>query len=319
MLRLPSTRQHDPQNQTMSTSTMIHGVVHDAVRFAMPPKACDCHTHVFGPAQDYPFAAERLYTPGNASVAELLALQRQLGLERVVIVHPSPYAADNGRTLAALRELGDRARGVAVIDTATSDAALQEMHGAGVRGVRLNLETSGVSDASAATRQLKWASARVSPLGWHLQMYTNLQVLASLSDVIRTLPNAVVVDHFCSAQARLGTGQPHFDVLLDLVREGQVWVKLSAPQRISSAPDCEDAGAIARALIAANPERMLWGSDWPHPGARPGVPRRVDVIEAFNPVNDGRALNRLAEWAGDAATLRKILVDNPAVLYDFRR
>ena len=303
----------------MSASNLIHGVVHDAVRFAMPAGACDCHTHVFGPAEDYPFAADRLYTPGDASVADLLALQRGLGLERVVIVHPSPYAADNARTLAALRELGDRARGVAVIDAATTDAALQEMHGAGVRGVRLNLETSGVRDAASAAHQLKWASERVSPLGWHLQIYTNLQVLASLSDVIRMLPNAVVVDHFCSAQASLGTGQPYFNVLLDLVRQGKVWAKLSAPQRISSAPNFEDAGAIARALIAANSERMLWGSDWPHPGARPGVPRRVEVIEGFNPVNDGRALNRLAEWAGNDAALRKILVDNPAVLYDFKR
>jgi predicted TIM-barrel fold metal-dependent hydrolase len=295
----------------------IHNTVHDALRFQMPAGACDCHTHVFGPAERYPFAANRHYTPGDASVQELLTLQRHLGLQRVVIVHPSPYGSDNACTLDALRELGERARGVAVIDEKTSDAQLNDMHEAGVRGVRLNLETGGVNDPVYAARQLEWAAARVAPLGWHVQIFTNLAVLASLRQTIRALPVPLVADHFCRARAALGTRQPHLDVLLDLVREGRVWVKLSAPQRIADTPDCSDAGAIARALIAANPERMLWGSDWPHPGARPGVPRRVDEIEAFNPVNDGRALNRLAEWVDDENTLHKILVGNPARLYGF--
>jgi predicted TIM-barrel fold metal-dependent hydrolase len=303
----------------MNTGATILGVTHDAVNFAVPPQACDCHTHVFGPAQKYPFAADRVYTPGDASVADLLALQRHLRFERVVIVHPSPYAADNACTVDALRALGDRARGVAVIDETTTDAQLQDMHEAGVRGVRINLETGGVNDTAYAAQQLKWASARVAPLGWHLQIFTNLAVLAALQDVIRTLTIPLVVDHFCRVQAALGTEQLHFCVLLDLVREGRAWVKLSAPQRISSAPDCAGAGAIAQALIAANPDRMLWGSDWPHPGARPGVPRKVDEIELFNPINDGRALNRLAEWVGDDITLRKILADNPAILYDFKK
>jgi predicted TIM-barrel fold metal-dependent hydrolase len=303
----------------MRSLTMVHGTANSAVNFTVPPGACDCHTHVFGPAQKYPFAAGRVYTPGEALVADLRAIQHQLRLDRVVIVQPSPYGTDNSCTVDALRELGSRARGVAVIDEATTDAALQDMHDAGVRGVRINLETGGVSDAGHAARQLRWAGARVAPLGWHLQIFTNLAVLAALRDVIRALPNPLVVDHFCRAQAVLGTAQPHFDVLLDLVREGKVWVKLSAPQRISSAPDCEDAEPIARALIAANPDRLLWGSDWPHPGARPGVPRNVDEIEAFNPINEGWALNRLARWAADDTTLlRKILVDNPAALYGFK-
>jgi predicted TIM-barrel fold metal-dependent hydrolase len=298
---------------------MNHDTIDDALNFAMPAQACDCHTHIFGPADRYPFAAHRLYTPGDASVAALLALQERLQLNRVVIVQPSPYGADNTCTLDALRALGDRARGVAVIDEKTSDAQLQEMHRAGVRGVRLNLETNGVNDPVYAAAQLQWFSARVAPLGWHLQMFTNLAVLASLRPAIEALPIPLVVDHFCRARAALGVAQPHFDVLLDLVRAGRVWVKLSAPQRISDAPDCADAAAIARALIAANPDRMLWGSDWPHPGPRPGMQRKVEEIEPFNPVNDGRALNRLAGWAGDDVTLRKILVENPRILYDFKK
>ena len=295
----------------------LHNATHQALTFAMPAGACDCHTHVFGPAQQFPFAAERQYTPGDASVAELLQLHAHLGLERVVIVHPSPYGADNACTLDGLRQLGERSRGVAVIDQGTTDEELHAMHVLGVRGIRLNLETGGVHDPVIAAQQLHWASARVATLGWHIQLYTNLAVLASLADVIETLPMPLVVDHFCGAQAALGTQQQHFDVLLRLVRAGKVWVKLSAPHRISKLADCVDAAPIAQALIAANPARMLWGSDWPHPGAQPGRPRRVDEIEAFNAIDDGHALNRLHAWVGDAATLRQILVDNPARLYDF--
>lgn len=303
--------------QPRLTPLALHGVTHEVLNFTMPALACDCHTHVFGPAGQFPFAADRQYTPGDASVAELLALQAHLGLERVVIVHPSPYGADNACTVDALRQLGNRARGVAVIDTATTDAELRDMHDAGVRGVRLNLETTGVSDPLLAAEQLRWASARVAPLGWHMQMYTQLSVVVSLQDQISALPIPLVVDHFCRASADLGVEQPGFDVLLNLVRAGKVWVKLSAPHRISELPDCDDVRPLVQALIAANPDRMLWGSDWPHPGAKPGKPRRLDEIETFNPINDGRALNRLNEWVGDAATLHKILVANPQALYDF--
>ena len=302
----------------MNSAILIHASVHDAIDFAMPAMACDCHTHVFGPVAKYPLAASRVYTPAEASVADLLAHQRHLQLGRVVIVQPSPYAADNACTVDALLEIGERARGVAVIDEATTDAELHAMHQAGVRGVRLNLETGGIHDPAFAARQLHWASARVAALGWHVQLYTRLALVAALRDVIASLPVPVVLDHFAGARAALGIGQAHFDPLLELLGAGKVWVKLSAPQRISSAADCQDAAAIALALAGANPDRLLWGSDWPHPGARPGVPRSVAAIEAFNPVNDGRALNRLADWLADEATLRKILVDNPAALYDFK-
>jgi predicted TIM-barrel fold metal-dependent hydrolase len=305
------------KTQSKSAALELHGAVHEPLNFAMPALACDCHTHVFGPASQYPFAADRQYTPGDASVAELLALQAHLGLERVVIVHPSPYGADNACTVDALRQLGGRARGVAVIDAKTTDAELRDMHEAGVRGVRLNLETTGISDPLLAAEQLRWASARVAPLGWHLQMYTQLSVVVSLQAEIEALNIPLVVDHFCRAPAALGVDQSGFEVLLKLLRAGKVWVKLSAPHRISNLPDCEDAKPLVQALVAANPGCMLWGSDWPHPGAKPGKPRRVDEIESFNPINDGRALNRLNEWVGDAVTLHKILVANPQVLYDF--
>lgn len=299
-------------------SVAVHGVIHQPPHTVLPAGSCDCHTHVFGPTDRYPLATERQYTPGQARLEDLLRLHDQLGIERVVIVHPSPYASDNSCTVDALLALGERGRGVAVIDEKTSDAQLQAMHDAGVRGVRINLETDGIHDPALATRQLLWAHDRIKDLGWHLQIYTNLAVFASLEPALDQLSVPVVLDHFCRAQAALGPTQAYFDTLLQRVRQGQVWVKLSAPHRISTAPDCADAAVMVHALIAANPDRLLWGSDWPHPGAAPGKPRQREVVEAFHPIDDGRALNRLVEWVTDRVTLTKILTDNPAKLYDFK-
>jgi predicted TIM-barrel fold metal-dependent hydrolase len=232
-------------------------------------------------------------------------------------VHPSPYGTDNSCTVDAVRCMGARARGVGVIDSATSDKSLAVMHAAGVRGVRVNLETHGAHDPVAAHEAIRSAAARVAPLGWHVQVFTNLGVIDALHDALMSLPVPLVVDHFGRADAAQGPVQPGFAALVSLAKSGKAYVKLSAPYRISALPDHADAAPIARALIAANPDRMLWGSDWPHPGGPPGQARRPDVIEPFRPVDDGAALNRLASWTGNGADLRKVLVENPARLYDF--
>ena len=297
--------------------TAIHGVTHQTPQMRLPPGSCDCHTHVFGRAEHYPFATDRQYTPGVATLDDMLQLHDLLGIERVVIVQPSPYGADNRCTVDALRTLGDRGRGVAVINEQTTDAQLQAMHEAGVRGVRINLETEGIQDPEFAGRQLLWAQHRVKDMRWHLQLYTNLTVFASLDKALDRVQLPVVVDHYGRAQAALGPEQANFDALLKRVRSGQAWVKLSAPHRISSAPDCADAAALTHALIEANPDRMLWGSDWPHPGAPPGQLRQRHAVEAFNPIDDGRAINRLIKWVQSPVTLAKILVDNPTKLYGF--
>jgi predicted TIM-barrel fold metal-dependent hydrolase len=302
---------------TPATSAAIHGVLHQPPHTVLPVGSCDCHTHVFGRTDHYPLAPDRQYTPGQAQLEDMLRLHDQLGIERVVIVHPSPYASDNSCTVDALLALGERGRGVAVIDEMTSDVQLQAMHHAGVRGVRINLETDGIHDPAFATRQLLWAHDRVKDLGWHLQLYTNLAVFASLEPALDQLTVPVVLDHFCRAQAALGPNQAHFGNLLQRVQQGQVWVKLSAPHRVSNAPDCADVAVMVKALIAANPDRLLWGSDWPHPGAALGQPRQREVVEAFHPIDDGRALNRMIEWIDDPITLAKILAHNPAKLYDF--
>ena len=301
----------------VSPRTMTASQPRTAPGFAAPAGACDCHVHVFGDAADFAFAAGRLYTPPPASAAELLALQEALHLSRVVIVQPSVYGSDNSCTIDGIRRLGPRARGVAVIDEATSDAALDEMHRAGIRGVRVNLETSGETDLGAARRNLTAAVKRVGPLGWHVQVYARLSVIAGLREVIARLRVPIVFDHFGGATAAGGIDQAGFAALLALVGAGHAYVKVSAAYRSSDkAPAYDDMAPLARALIAANPERILWGSDWPHPHhARPGAP--LDEITAFYDIDDGLALKQLRRWAPSAATRRTILVDNPARLYDF--
>jgi predicted TIM-barrel fold metal-dependent hydrolase len=292
---------------------IILGVTHSAPSFAVPKGACDCHTHIFGPDAQFPLSPKRLYTPGPASISDLNAMHQALHIDRVVIVHPSPYAADNAVTVDAVRKLGARARGVAVIDDSTTDAMLDDMHEAGIRGVRVNIESFGEIDSAVAGRLFERAAARVARLGWHVQTYTNLGIIAPLADLISKLPAPLVVDHFGRPKAAQGVDQPGFAEFLALLASGKVYVKISAPYRISQLPDYPDAAPITRAMIAANPDRILWGTDWPHPGA---AKRDPAVIEPFRPEDDGAALSRLAAWAS-SSELQKILVDNPARLYQF--
>ena len=295
--------------------TTILRVTHTPPTFEVPRGACDCHTHIFGPADKFPYANTRRYTPGDASIADLEALHRALHIDRVVIVHPSPYAADNAVTLDALRRLSARARGVAVIDEKTTDRELADMHAVGVRGVRVNLESYGENDPAIAARALRQVAERVAPLGWHVQTFTRLGVVAALHDVIMALPATLVIDHFGKPQAAAGLKQPGLDRLLALLRSGKVYVKVSAAYRISEIADYPDAAPIARAMIEANPDRIVWGTDWPHPS---GGPRsNPSVIEPFRPEDDGAALNRLAAWTKSRGELQRILVDNPARLYQF--
>jgi predicted TIM-barrel fold metal-dependent hydrolase len=287
-----------------------------AVNFAIPRGACDCHVHVVGDIKRFPMAANRVYTPPIATADELLALQHRLGLDRVVIVQPSFYGADNAATIAGLRQLGlARARGVAVIDETVPATALDEMAASGVRGIRVNLETAGEADPAASAAKLARALAQIAGRGWHVQLYTRLSVIAALKGQLAAAPATLVIDHFGGALGALGPHQPGFDALLALVRSGNAYVKISAAYRISeAAPDYADAAPLARALIAANPERILWGTDWPHPDAGRGVPAE---ITPYHQIDDGLLLNQLPLWAPDAGTRAKILVDNPARLYGF--
>jgi predicted TIM-barrel fold metal-dependent hydrolase len=288
------------------------------VDFDVPVGACDCHTHIFGDPREFPWFAGRTYTPESASVAEMRALHKALHTGRVVIVNPSVYGPDNSCTLDAVKQLGPGARAVAVIDAKTSAARLDEMAHHGVRGIRLNFENFGQTDPDAARKAFDAAVERVVPRRWHIQIYTRLSVIESLHNQIMAAPVPVVLDHFGGAKASLGTSQPGFDAMLDLVRSGKAYVKISGAYRSSDKPpDYPDVVPLAKALIAANSDRIVWGSDWPHPtgGALPG--HTASDIAPLLQIDDGRLLNQLPVWAPDAALRKKILVENPARLYEF--
>jgi predicted TIM-barrel fold metal-dependent hydrolase len=267
------------------------------VRFDVPANACDCHTHVIGDPAKYPLAAARSYTPQQASVEELQALHRALHVTRVVIVQPSVYGTDNACTLDAIRRLGANARGIAVIDGAFPNNVLDEMEIAGIRGIRINLATTGQTDSDVARRRFDEAVKRVADRKWHVQMYATLPVISAIQREVASSPVPVVFDHFGGAQAAAGVGQPGFDVLVDLVRTARAYVKISAPYRGSAAPPAfADMGPFAKVLIAANVQRVLWGTDWPHPDTsrRPG--QALDDIAPHLHIDDGLVLNQLAEW-----------------------
>jgi predicted TIM-barrel fold metal-dependent hydrolase len=296
------------------TGAAAPSTVKTPVDYEVPRGACDCHVHVFGDAKQFPFAAGRVYTPPEASIADLLALQAALHLDRVVIVTPSVYGLDNSCTLDAIRRLGARARGVAVIDASTSAATLDELAAGGFKGARLNLETVGQADPGAIKELIAGVADAVRKRQWHLQFNTRMAVIAALKDDLAALGITLVFDHFGRAQAALGTGQPGFGAMLDLVRAGHAYVKISAPYRSSKQPpDFSDVAPIAQAIVAANPDRVVWGSNWPHPG-RGTSPT---AIAPPHPADDGLMLNLLARWVPDPAVRKKILVDNPARLYGF--
>ena len=288
------------------------------VNFDVPAGACDCHTHIHGDPEKFPFFAGRVYTPELASPEEMSALHKALHIERVVIVTPSVYGTDNSATLFGMNARGATARGVAVIDDKTPAADLDAMSQAGIRGIRLNLATGGVNDPSVGRPRFQAAVGRVKTRGWHVQLFTNLAMISAIADLVAASPVPVVFDHFGGAQAELGVGQPGFADLLELVKSGKAYVKISGAYRASKlAPDYPDVIPLAQALIAANPDRIVWGTDWPHPNSSPQPGQKPTDVTLLYPIDDGRLFNQLPVWAPDAAIRKAILVDNPARLYGF--
>lgn len=266
----------------------------------LPPLACDAHCHVFGPAADFPYAPERRYTPEDAPKAALIDLHDRLGLQRAVIVQASCHGTDNRAMMDCLRHDRTRFRGVAIVDGAVSARALDTMHEAGVRGVRFNFvrHLGGAPDRDVFASVL----ARIAPLGWHVVLHLDAPDIAELGPMIAGLKLPAVIDHMGRCPAELGVEQPPFQALLALARHPHVWVKVSGAERIAE-PPFTSALPFARALIAAIPERVMWGTDFPHPNLKHAVDEAdlVDLLAGY----------------GNAATLHRLLVDNPAHLYDF--
>jgi len=288
------------------------------VNFEVPAGACDCHTHIHPDPAKFPFFAGRVYTPELASPEEMSALHKALHMERVVIVTPSVYGPDNSPTLFGMKARGAAARGVAVIDDKTSESDLDAMGKAGFRGIRLNLATGGVSDPNVGRQRFQAAVERMKARGWHIQLFTSLAMISAIKDLVATAPMPIVFDHFGGAQAALGVDQPGFADLLELVKSGKAYVKISGAYRASKlGPDYPDAAPLAKALIAANPDRIIWGTDWPHPDSVTPPGKQVTDVTPLFQIDDGRLLNQLPVWAPDAGIRKKILVDNPTTLYGF--
>lgn len=280
---------------------------HAAPRVSLPAGACDCHVHVYDGR--FPAAPGARLLPPDASADDYRQLQHRLGLRRVVLVTPSTYGADNRCMLAGLATLGPQvARGVAVIDGRESDAELQALHAQGVRGVRLNLSLGVVG----AAEWIAPMAQRIAALGWHLQLLMAPDVLVAQATVLARLPVPLVFDHF-GRIAPEQAGQAAHGLLLNLLREGRAWVKLSGGYIVSPRRSVDDPAldALAASYLSAAPGRVLWGSDWPHATASAGLQPMPD---------DARQIERLAEWAaqtGDADLLQHVLVHNPAALYGF--
>jgi predicted TIM-barrel fold metal-dependent hydrolase len=288
------------------------------MNFEVPPGACDCHTHIHPDPEKFPFFEGRVYTPELASPEEMAELHKALRMERVVIVTPSIYGTDNSATLFGMKARGANARGVAVINDKTTESDLDAMGQAGFRGVRLNLATGGTSDPNVGRQRFQTAVERMKNRGWHIQMYTNLAMISAIKDLVAASPVTLVFDHFGGAQAELGVEQPGFADLVELVKSGKAYVKISGAYRSSTkGPDYPDVAPFAKALIAANADRIVWGTDWPHPDSVTPPGKKPSDVTPLHQIDDGRLLNQLAVWAPDAATRKKILVDNPATLYGF--
>jgi predicted TIM-barrel fold metal-dependent hydrolase len=288
------------------------------VNFDIPAGASDCHTHIHPDPAKFPFFAGRVYTPELASPEEMTALHKALKMERVVIVTPSIYGPDNSATLFGMAARGATARGVAVIDDKTSEVDLDAMGKAGIRGIRLNLATGGVNDPTVGRPRFSAAVERIKARGWHVQLFTSLAMITAIRDLVAASPVPVVFDHFGGAQAELGVGQPGFADLVELVKSGKAHVKISGAYRASKkGPDFADVIPLAQALIAANADRIIWGTDWPHPDSVTPPGKQISDVTPLFQIDDGRLLNQLPVWTPDAAVRKKILVDNPARLYGF--
>jgi predicted TIM-barrel fold metal-dependent hydrolase len=268
-----------------------------------PPGTTDCHMHIFGPASRFPYAEGRDYTPTDCPMPLYKAMCAAVGIERTVVVHPSVYGFDNRCSEQAVRELGANGRGVAVLAPDVSGAELRRLHEIGFRGTRFNMVSSGGTPREA----LEGMAAKVAEFGWRIQVFTRADDIAAMERRYAALPVEVVFDHLGGADPARGVEQPGFQALLRLLEAGRAWVKVSGAYRVDpgGAP-WSRAAPFAKALIAAAPERVVWGTDWPHPHLQ-GRPMP----------NDGDLMDAVAAWAPDAAVRRKILVDNPAKLYGF--
>lgn len=273
-------------------------------RFKAPADACDCHLHIYD--ERFPMAWPQLRAVTDAAVREYRLFQRRIGTTRAVVVQPAAYGTDNRVTLDAIGQLGlDRARGVAVVHPTVGDDELEAMHALGIRGLRFSLHDPHTAVVSAD--MIEPLARRVQHLGWHVQLHLRGEQIVAMGESLERLPGTVVIDHMARLPQPEGEHHAALEVVKRLLDTGRAWVKLTGPYIDSrtGSPRYADMKPVAKALIAYAPERLVWGSDWPHP------------TESHTKPDDAALFDLLQEWVADEATRRRILVANPAQLYGF--
>jgi predicted TIM-barrel fold metal-dependent hydrolase len=270
-------------------------------RFVLPPGACDTHCHVFGPGDRFPYAPNRRYTPEDAPKEALAALHAHLGVERAVIVQASCHGKDNRAMLDAIASAPDRYRGVAIVDDSFTDRDFQALHDGGVRGVRFNFvkHLGGSPDMDVFRRVLD----RIKGIGWHVVLHLDAPDIVPLSEMIRGLPLPFVIDHMGRVPGSAGVDQPPLQALIELARLERCWIKVCGSERISFPPYGE-AVPIARAIIETAPDRVLWGTDFPHPNPT-------------HEADEADLVDLIPQFTTDVATQQRLLVGNPTRLYGF--
>lgn len=287
-------------------SCAAHDPVPRAPLAAVPPGACDCHAHVCGPADRYPYAPNRIYTPPDALPADYRHMLDVLGVDRAVLVQPSVYGMDNRAMLDALDNDPARLRGVAVVGFDVDVHDIEAMHERGVRGVRCNIvdrkEGKGVLPVDA----LRLLASRIAPFGWHIEFLMHVDEFPDLDRQLGPIGVPMVFGHLGYVPVARGVRTQGFEALLRLMRDGHAWVKLTAPYRLTGSElPYTEVDALAARLVEATPQRLLWGSDWPHVIVKTAMPNDGDLFDVFT------------RWVPDEAVRHRILVENPARLYDF--
>ena len=269
-----------------------------------PADACDCHHHIYD--SKFPIAPSATLKPGDAKAADYQALQKRIGTTRSVVVQPSTYGTDNSCTLDGMAQLGPASRGVAVVDTSVTDAELKRLNGLGIRGIRFNLVQAGATTVD----MLEPLSRRVADLGWHVQIHQTGDGIVKMENVLQKVASPIVFDHMGRIPKDVGVDHPAYTVISRLVDKGRTWVKISGAYMDTKVgpPTYADSTRLAQALVKLAPQRMVWGSDWPHPTQKDD-----------DKPNDAILADLLLEWAPDEATRNRILVANPATLYGFAK
>ena len=277
-------------------------------KFEFPPLACDCHAHICGPQSVYKYIPERIYSPPDALLPDYHRVLNALGCSRAVLVQPSFYGTDNSAMLAAMKIAGPACRGVAVIaDTATA-RELEAMHAAGIRGARLNIVDVREGKGQLPIERIARLADRIKPFGWHIEFLMHVDEFPQLDTMLGRLPVDVVFGHLGYVRTEKGIAAPGFQALLRLLRGGRAWVKLTGAYRISSQTlPHADTDEFAHALMAAAPDRTVWGTDWPHVMTKWTIPMP----------KDGAIADLLLNWIPDEGLRRRVLAENPATLYGF--